>query len=134
MNNPTLSKNFIFNEKIDANYLFSLYADDYPYIEEVFSITLQHFDHDQEAIAMAWSMTDLGDLKKAIHKIKPAFGFVGLTDVQQQCKEFEDLCQEAAGPDELKISYKQIVATLAESKSLMESELRRLKEFNSSPI
>ncbi len=134
MNNPTLPKIFIFSEKIDSDYLFSLYADDFDYMEEVFAVTLQHFDQDLEAIEMAWASRDIPELKKAVHKIKPAFGFVGLTDVQQSCKEFEDECQQCADAGELKTSYKQIVATLAESKSLLEIEHRRLKEFNATPL
>ncbi|WP_315817721.1 hypothetical protein [Paraflavitalea speifideaquila] len=68
MNQPTLSKQFIFNEKINSDYLFSLYADDYPYMEEVFSITLQHFDEDFESIQVAYSVDNIGDLKRGFIK------------------------------------------------------------------
>lgn len=134
MNTPTLSKIFVFNENIDSEYLFTLYADDFPYVEEVFSITLQHYDQDLEALTIAWDSLSLPDLKKAAHKMKPAFGFLGLLRVQQQCKEFEDRCQEVDDPDELKAPYKELLAALIESKTLIETEYRRLKDFNANPL
>lgn len=124
------SKNFIFSEKIDSDYLFSLYADDYPYIEEVYSITLTHFEDDLESIRMAWASGDLEDLKRATHKIKPAMGFAGLTAIQEQCRQFEDLCQKVDSTASLKETYHQLIATLAESKELIGSEYERLKAYN----
>jgi HPt (histidine-containing phosphotransfer) domain-containing protein len=130
VNNQSLSNAFVFNENFDNESLFNLYADDFEYIEEIFSITLKNFDPDFESIQVAWSSEDPADLKRAIHKIKPAFGFVGLTTIQDQCRDFEDLCQTAMTTKELSGYYKQIVTTLADSKKLLETEYRRLKEFN----
>lgn len=128
------SKIFIFNEKIDADYLFSLYADDYPYIEEVYSITLTHFDNDLETIRQAWASGDLTDLKRATHKIKPAMGFAGLTSIQEQCSEFEEMCQHVESTAPLKVTYHQLIGTLAESKELIGSEYERLKAYNSNTL
>jgi len=130
MKAPTLSNSFIFNEKINSDYLFSLYTDDYAYMEEVFSVTLQHFDPDFEAIRVAYAMDNVSDLKRGVHKIKPAFGFVGLTDIQQQCKEFEDLCEKAQTTEDLKSNYKQLIVSLEEGRNIIESEYRRLKNYN----
>lgn len=134
MNGPTLPKIFIFNEKIDSGYLYDLYMDDYPYMEEVFGITLQHYGEDLEAIRQAWVARNLPELKRTVHKMKPAFGFVGLTRVQQECAVFENRCLLAAGPEELKAEYQQIIGTLAASKELLESEYLKLKEFNGSSL
>jgi len=131
MSGANFSKKFIFNEKIDSDYLYSLYEDDYQYIEEIFYTTLTHFDEDYNLIRTAYESNNLLELKKAIHKIKPTFGFVGLPLVQHICKEFEDLCQRAGSSDELKTEYQQIVVTLAESKDLIAREHNKLKEFNS---
>ena len=131
MTGPNFSKKFIFNEKFDHEYLYSLYEDDYQYIEEIYSTTLTHFDNDMHAIEHAFSTDNLGDLKKAVHKMKPTFGFVGLPSVQHICKEFEDICQKATSSNDLTSEYQQIVVTLAESKELIASEYNKLKEFNS---
>ncbi len=128
------SKKFIFNEKIDGDYLYSLYADDYASIEEIFATTLQHFDEDFETLKSAFASGSVPDLKKASHKIKPTFGFVGLIAIQEQVKEFEDLCQKVQDTSELKDDFKQIVATLADSKDLLTSEYQKLKAFNANPV
>lgn len=130
MNQPTLIKDFIFNEKINADALFSLYADDYAYMEEVFGVTLQHYEPDFELIKIAWEGESLADLKRGVHKVKPAFGFVGLTDIQEQCKQFEDKCLQVAGTQELKEDYKRLISSLEDGKLIIESEYRRLKDFN----
>lgn len=134
MNQPALPKHFIFNEKINVDYLFSLYADDYPYIEEVFLVTLQHFDQDIAFIEAAYAGGSVADLKKGVHKVKPAFGFVGLTDIQQLCADFEDACLKASETEELKSGYKNLMASLEEGKMIVASEFRKLKDFNSNPL
>lgn len=134
MHQPTLPKNFIFNEKFNGEYLFCLYADDYAYIEEVFAVTLQHFDQDFESIQAAYEAGNVTDLKKGVHKVKPAFGFVGLTDVQQLCAAFEDTCQQASDVSALKAGYKHLMAALEEGKLIVASEYRKLKDFNANPL
>jgi len=134
MSQPTLSKHFIFNEKLNSDYLFSLYADDYPYIEEVFSVTLQHFDQDADAIQEAYAAGNIADLKKGVHKMKPAFGFVGLTDIQNACAGFEEACGKATDTESLKTGYKQLMAILEEGKLILEAEYRKLKDFNANPL
>ena len=131
MSGANFSKKFIFNEKLDSEYLYSLYEDDYQYIQEIFQTTLTHFDEDYNSIRTAFEANNLLELKKAIHKIKPTFGFVGLPLVQHICKEFEDHCQRAGSSNELKTEYQLIVATLAASKDLIATEHNKLKEFNS---
>ena len=131
MNGSNFSKKFIFNEKLDADYLYSLYEDDYQYIEEIFQTTLAHFNEDLSSIKNAYQTNNISDLKKAIHKMKPTFGFVGLPLVQNICKEFEDFCQNATSSNDLSSEYQQIVVTLAESRELIASEYNKLKEFNS---
>ncbi|AEW01503.1 hypothetical protein A4D02_05780 [Niastella koreensis] len=131
MSGANFSKKFIFNEKIDADYLYSLYEDDYQYIEEIFQTTLTYFNEDYNSIKNAYETNNISDLKKAIHKMKPTFGFVGLPLVQNICRDFEDICQKATSSNDLSSEYQQIVVTLAESKELIASEYNKLKEFNS---
>ena len=40
---------FQFDHRIDTSILYSLYENDYLYIEEIFKTTLQHYDADIEA-------------------------------------------------------------------------------------
>lgn len=134
MANETLPKQFIFSEKLDAEYIFSLYADDYLYVEEVFATTLSHFDRDFASIQLAHDSNHLAELRKAVHKIKPTFGFIGLLATQEVCKEFEDLCHEASELNDLASPYRQLRDTLLDAKGIIEKEYTRLKEFNANSI
>jgi HPt (histidine-containing phosphotransfer) domain-containing protein len=130
MGDEILPKQFIFNEKLDSDYLFSLYADDYAYVEEIFDTTLRHFDGDFDAIQLAYDTGNLPDLKKAVHKIKPTFGFIGMPAIQDLCKNFEDNCAAAQSKSELTDQYKTMNQSLLDAKAIIEKDLTRLKEYN----
>jgi HPt (histidine-containing phosphotransfer) domain-containing protein len=130
MNPKTENKSFIFNEKIDVQCINDLYGDDYLYIEEVFVTILTEYKLLAENIASCYSKQDIPALKSAVHKIKPIFGFVGLTVIQQQCQEFEDLCQDTMSFDLLANDFNELNDNLTMSKSLLEEERRKLELFN----
>jgi len=134
MQSKTLSNQFIFNEKIDPEALFSLYTDDFSYIEEIFATTLQHFDADFSMLQLAYENGSTEDLKKAIHKIKPTFGYTGLLDIQQSCKQFEDQCAAAHEISEVADNYTSIKNLLLEGRDIIEKDYSRLKVFNANPI
>jgi HPt (histidine-containing phosphotransfer) domain-containing protein len=130
MNSETENKSFIFNEKIDLQCINDLYGDDYLYIEEVFVTVLTEYKLLAENITSCYSSQDIPALKSAVHKIKPIFGFVGLTAIQQQCQEFEDLCQDPKSFDLLANDFTELNDNLTMSKSLLEEERKKLELFN----
>ncbi|HUR11498.1 MAG TPA: Hpt domain-containing protein [Flavitalea sp.] len=124
------AEKFKFNEKIDVRFLHSLYEDDYPYIEEVFGTTLRELTASQQQIELAYKAGDITGLKKAVHKIKPSFGFVGLMETQESCRQFEDACLAATTLGQLTIQYQQLTGILEDSRKVVESEHQKLKRFN----
>jgi len=134
MGSETLPKQFIFNEKMDKDTLYGLYTDDFPYIEEIFATTLRHFDPDFGAVQLAYENGSVEDLKKAIHKIKPTFGFMGLLETQASCKKFEDECAVAASVTDITKEYTNIKNMLLEARDIIQSEYLRLKAFNANPL
>jgi len=134
MGSETLPNQFIFNEKMDKDTLYGLYTDDFPYIEEIFATTLQHFDADFGAVQLACEQENVDDLKRAVHKIKPTFGFVGLLETQACCKKFEDDCSRATSFTQLADEYTIIKNMLLEAKDIIQSEYLRLKAFNANSL
>lgn len=130
MSNQTEHKSFIFNEKFDKDLLASLYEDDFPYMEEIFSITLAQLKPDIVQLKAAFEQSNIEALKKASHKLKPSFGFIGLPQVQEQCKQFEDACGSSTTVETVASSYKQLVKELEESIIIIESEHKRLQDYN----
>jgi HPt (histidine-containing phosphotransfer) domain-containing protein len=134
MGEETLRNNFTFHEKVDAAFLFSMYGDDFSCMEEIFATTLNHIDPDVDAIKQAFLADSPSDLKKAVHKIKPTFGFVGLTEVQHLCKEMEDKCLHINSTGQVKEDYERLITAMENARKIIETEHNKLKDYNSNSI
>ena len=131
MNNLKTANTFVFNAEIDANYLNSLYGDDFVYLQEVFETVLEDYQSLTDNIEYSYSSGNLTALRSAVHKIKPVFGFVGLTTVQQLCQDFEQICSEASSPDQVAGDFESLKIKISQSKQLIEEEKKKLEIFNS---
>lgn len=134
MNTQNGHNSFIFNDKIDKDLLFSLYEDDYSYMEEIFSITLTQLKPDILQLESLFAAGDLSQVQKTVHKIKPSFGFVGLPDMQQQCKRFEETCATAGSTEQIKAEYIKLQEQLAGSVRIIETDYEKLKDYNQSIV
>ncbi len=123
---------FTFSDRIDADYLFNMYEDDYSYIETMFKTVLDHFDADRSGILANFQQNDLELLRKAVHKIKPTFGFVGMPDVLEKCKAFENKCYHAESITQLEDDYKDLLNTLEDAHQAIINEHNKLVSFNRS--
>lgn len=110
--------------------MISLYEDDFVYMEEIFSITLTQLKPDIIVLKTAFETGDQAGLQKAVHKIKPSFGFVGLPQTQELCKQFEDTCAISSSTSQLVSHYTLLCSRLEESVRIIETEHRKLKEYN----
>ena len=131
MNNLNTANEFVFNTEFDVNYLYSLYGDDYNYVQEVFDTVLRDYQSLTDNIEYSYSTGNLPALKSAVHKIKPVFGFAGLTVVQQLCQDFEKICAAADSPDQLSGDFETLKNKISESRQIIEGERKKLELFNS---
>ena len=131
MNDPFLHKKFIFNDKIDRQYLFSLYEDDLIYIEEIFKTTLDQLTGVFSELPATFKAAESENIRKIIHKIKPAFGFTGFLGTEKACKDFEDACLNPGLNGSLAGEYHSLWLILKESMERMQKQYDQLKEFNS---
>jgi len=130
MESTNSSNPFIFNQKFDTTQLLTLYENDFVYIEEVFKTVLEHFDSDLAAIQARYNENNLIELRKSVHKIKPAFGFIGIPDIQEFCLQFEQSCNTASGVEELGERLKKLMDTLNECKTVIQQEYEKLVLYN----
>lgn len=130
MKDQFLHKKLIFNSNIDESYLYSLYEEDFPYIEEIFKTTLDQLSPTMTEIPVAFNKGERETLRRIIHKIKPAFGFTGFLATEKACKEFEDICVESTDATKLAASYEPLWKLISESRDIMEKQYNQLKEFN----
>ncbi|MDP4129057.1 MAG: Hpt domain-containing protein [Bacteroidota bacterium] len=131
MNNLSSVNSFIFNAEIDTNYLQSLYGDDYVYLQEVFATVLNDYESLTDNIEYSFTSGNLTALRAAVHKIKPVFGFVGMTAVQQECQQFENSCGTVTSPDMLARDFEVLKNRIILSRQVLEEEKKKLEIFNS---
>lgn len=129
MNNLPSNNTFVFSPPIDSRYLIELYAGDYAMIEETFADVSHEYDGFVERIVSSFRENDRPALKSAVHKIKPLFGFVGLTGLEALCTQFENACLNADG-SQLGESFSALERQLIEAKLIIQSEWTRLAAFN----
>ena len=130
MQDHTPSNTFTFSEKIDAEYIYNMYEDDYPYIESMFKTVLDHIDEDRDSIVTYYKEQQLDLLRKSVHKIKPAFGFVGMPAVLEKCKSFENKCYQVASTEELDKDYRDLLTELEDALMIIANEHKKLVSYN----
>jgi HPt (histidine-containing phosphotransfer) domain-containing protein len=121
---------FQFDRRIDEGSLYSLYENDYPFIEEIFRTTLKHYDEDVEMLIAHYVAGNLEDLKKSMHKLKPVFGFIGMPLLQESCNDFENKCSNATGIKEIAEDYERLLYQFNECKEIIQADLQKLSAYN----
>ena len=98
-------------------------------IGETFTDVLMEYDVFVQHIIDGYEQRNRAELRSAVHKIKPLFGFVVLLTLQAECQEFENSCLDA---DESALSAKFacLKKSLLTVRSLIKSEKERLHQFN----
>ena len=129
MNPAYVHKKFIFNEKIDEDYIYSLYEHDYAYIAEVFNSSLETLKEETGHFSSAYESSDITALKKATHKIKPLFGFTGLLHHQEMIARFEHLCENASNTSNVTMQYMELTELIKEGRKILKEDCNRLTEF-----
>ena len=129
MNLAEAHKNFIFNENIDEEHIFSLYEYDYAYIAEVFNSSLESLKEETGHFNTAYESSDITALKRATHKIKPLFGFTGLLHHQEMIARFEHLCENASSTSNITMQYMELTEMIKEGKNILKEDCFRLTEF-----
>jgi hypothetical protein len=129
MEKPSPNTTFTFSDAIDSEYIIDLYAGDYVMIQETFEDVLREYDEFVERIITTYHERDINALKSAIHKVKPLYGFVGLTAHQSACLEFENTCL-TMNPAELASVFSPLEKMMREAKAVIEKEGQRLAAFN----
>jgi len=118
----------VFNNNIDRAFLFSLYGKDKDCLLDVFRSALQQLSAELPVLQKHKEQKDIVNLKRSVRKIKPLFGFVGLTKMQSECHEFEEKCEKVEDHNKLEPEYEQFISQVQESTSIIENEITNLKK------
>jgi HPt (histidine-containing phosphotransfer) domain-containing protein len=124
---------FQFDKSIDTDYMCNMYDADYKYIEQIFSLTLNHINEDISTADQKYASTDAEGMRKAIHKIKSTFGFIGMIELQENCRKMEEKCS-VYSIEEIKHDIEELLKKISIHKLILQNEYVRLKNFNSQSL
>jgi HPt (histidine-containing phosphotransfer) domain-containing protein len=125
----TPSNKFVFNVSLNAAFLDELFEDDTIYAETVFEDFLRDLPGYWRRVEAAYNSRNITGLRTCVHTCKTLFGYVGFTDLQEFCQEFEDKCNSQQ-PEELKMDYNVLSQRKEKAQHIIEKEYYRLKLFN----
>jgi HPt (histidine-containing phosphotransfer) domain-containing protein len=120
-------EHFRYNELIDQAILTTLYENDLAFIQKIFRSFLDNgLDEDLRQLDSCLTSGDTDGLRKVIHKLKPAFGFVGLTSIEEQCREMELLCVSGNSLSDLTEKINDLLNAILAGKKAIEDDLQKL--------
>jgi hypothetical protein len=122
---------FVFDECLNASFLAELFDGDTIYAETVFEDFLRDLPVYWERVEAAYEDRDLPVLGTSVHTCKTLFGYVGFTDLQDLCQQFENKCSVNSA-DELRLEYILLIQRKEKAQRVIEKEYDRLRKYNES--
>lgn len=121
------SEIFVFDSRLDGDFLRSIYEDDKEHAEMVFEKFLQSIHILQSEIEESYTTGDTEIFRKQIHKLKPVLSFVGLTGLTNKAAIIENNCKEVTDTSSLSALYTAFKKELFEMIPVVENDLIKLK-------
>ena len=123
------SNKFVFNGSLNAAFLDELFEGDTIYAETVFEDFLRDLPGYWKRVEAAYQSNNINELRTCVHTCKTLFGYVGFTDLQEFCQQFEDNCSTLSQA-KLVMDYDVLSLRKENAQHIIESEYNRLKIFN----
>ena len=120
---------FVFDESLNSAFLAELFEGDTIYAETVFEDFLKDLPIYWQRVETAYNSKNLPALGTAVHTCKTLFGYVGFTDLQELCQQFENKCSVNTA-EELRVEYILLIQRKERAQHIIEKEYDRLRLFN----
>ena len=119
---------FIFDQRLDNEFLQSIYEGDAEHAMVVFSQFLQMAPPMMKDIDESYKAGIVEDFRKKVHKLKPVFSFVGLTELTRKAEVLETKCKEASEIYDLSDLYIELKNQYSLGFPIIEKEVKRLEK------
>lgn len=113
---------------LDTNYLNATYGDDPETAIMMFENFLEELPVNLQLLQDAFNNQDITGFRQVIHKQKPAFSYVGLTDISETFHRLQTTCEQ---PEDLRKHKDEIVQALTRIQSaipVVEATLKHLRD------
>lgn len=118
---------FLFDERLDREFLDSMFEGDREHAEMVFAQFLELAPSQMQDIESRFLEGVMEDFRQKVHKIKPVFSFVGLTQLTGMAEQLENKCREACSMQEIGPLYQEFKTSYRVFLPVIEQEYSRLK-------
>jgi|SRR6185437_412530 len=118
----------IFDQRLDNEFLQSIYEGDAEHAMVVFSQFLQMVPPMMKDIDESYKAGIVEDFRKKVHKVKPVFSFVGLTTLTKKAELLETKCKEVSEISDISNLYKELKNQYSLGFPIIEKEVKRLKK------
>ena len=119
---------FAFDERLDTEFLLSIYEDDTEHARLIFSQFLQMAPALMEEIDESYNSGIVENFRQKVHKLKPMFSFVGLTQLTGKAEVLEKKCEATLQIIELTDMYKDLKSNYSQNFRIIENEVKRLND------
>ena len=120
---------FFFESGLDNEMLYDLYETDYESTLQAFQIFLDEMETNITDLNQAHQQQNVLAFQRIIHRCKPVFSYVGLSELNHIFQGIEDQCGKVSNPDQLTPSLNELVVLIRASAPRIEQEKGRLEEF-----
>ncbi len=115
-----------FDPRLDVEFLQSIYEDDMEHALIVFNEFLKIAPAQMKEIEQNYCSGTVELFRQKIHKIKPVFSFVGLTELTDKAEILEKKCKEISHIIELNELYTEFKSYYTKTYPIIENEVMRL--------
>ena len=112
---------------LDTDHLNATYGDDPETAVMMFESYLEELPVNLQLLQDSFNNQDITTFRKAIHKQKPAFSYVGLTEIVEKFHLLQTSCQQ---PEDLQLHKEEILQAFKRIQSatpVIEATLKHLK-------
>ncbi len=120
---------FTFSDKLDTEFLNSIYDGDIEHAQVVFEQFLTMAPAQIQEIETSYKNGDLEMFRQKTHKLKPVFSFVGLTKMTEEAERLEKSCKEVSDVFALKEKYELFMLNYKASFKIIEVEISNMNKF-----
>ena len=121
------SKIFEFDQRLDAGFLCSLYEDDIENAVMSFDFFLNKYLQHLKEIEEDFIAGDVKGFRQKVHKAKPTFSYVGLTEISAKAAAIESICDNEGDLNKVKNLYQEFKNSLEKIIPVVQNELERMK-------
>lgn len=117
----------LFDDRLDNNMLNELYDGDLTHALVVFEHFIKTSPGMMKEIEVSYQLDQVDTLRQKVHKMKPVFSFVGLSQLTGISELLEKKCRDIERTEEVADLYEQLNSQFSIGMSIIHAELKRLE-------